>query len=168
MRKIAFVVSREDDIQKLMLYRTIDGVYLFCYDTWQDAPSTKDYLFDTVSDAEEFAEENYNVDDWILIGDAMDGCQHDIIIPTKIKLREYNDPGPKIFLSLVNGTWRDSFLGREEYKIGGTTVNERLWISGLLDIFDEARKQDKQKAAKILSGLQFAKNSIDSILNKAF
>lgn len=48
--------------------------------------------------------------------------------------------------------------------LGGMTVNERLYISGLLNEFDKAIKNDKGKARKILELLQVDKASIDKIL----
>jgi hypothetical protein len=47
----------------------------------------------------------------------------------------------------------------------GMTVNERLYVSGLMDEFDKTKKHDKVKAAYILEMLQVDKPSIDKILN---
>lgn len=46
----------------------------------------------------------------------------------------------------------------------GTTVNERLYISGLLDEFDKAMKKDKIKAREILKALKVDEKSIDQIV----
>ena len=48
--------------------------------------------------------------------------------------------------------------------LGGMTVNERLFASGLIDEFDRARKSDKAKARRILELLQVDKPSIDKII----
>ena len=48
--------------------------------------------------------------------------------------------------------------------LGGMTVNERLWVSGLMDEFDKSKINDKVKAAYILELLQVDKPSIDKIL----
>ena len=48
--------------------------------------------------------------------------------------------------------------------LGGMTVNERLFASGLMDEFDRARKSDKAKARRILELLQVDKPSIDNII----
>jgi hypothetical protein len=45
--------------------------------------------------------------------------------------------------------------------LGGMTVNERLFASGLMDEFDSASKTDKAKARRILELLQVDKPSID-------
>jgi len=46
----------------------------------------------------------------------------------------------------------------------GMTVNERLYVCGLLDEFDKAMSIDKDKAKKILELLGVDKSSIDKIL----
>lgn len=48
--------------------------------------------------------------------------------------------------------------------LGGMTVNERLFASGLMDEFDRTRKHDKAKARRILELLQVDKPSIDKII----
>ena len=49
--------------------------------------------------------------------------------------------------------------------IGGMTVNERLYVSGLIDEFDNALKNDKNKAKFILELLRVDDLSIEKILN---
>lgn len=48
--------------------------------------------------------------------------------------------------------------------IGGMTVNERLYVSGLWNEFDEALKNDKNKAKFILELFKIDKASIIEIL----
>lgn len=48
--------------------------------------------------------------------------------------------------------------------IGGMTVNERLYASGLLQVFDKAKKNDKPLARKILQVLKVDRASIDKII----
>ena len=48
--------------------------------------------------------------------------------------------------------------------IGGMTVNERLYVCGLMDEFDNALIKDKDKAKKILELLSIDKPSIDKIV----
>lgn len=45
------------------------------------------------------------------------------------------------------------------------TVNERLYVSGLMNEFDKSKKHDKVKAAYILELLKVDKPSIYKILN---
>jgi hypothetical protein len=53
---------------------------------------------------------------------------------------------------------------RQVEGLGGMTVNERLYVSGLMNEFDKSKKKDKDKAAFILESLQVDKPSIDKIL----
>lgn len=48
--------------------------------------------------------------------------------------------------------------------LGGMTVNERLYATGLLKEFDKSLKSDKEKAKKILELLHVDKPSIDKIV----
>jgi hypothetical protein len=49
--------------------------------------------------------------------------------------------------------------------IKGMTVNERLFTTDLMDIFDKAKKTDKEFAKRILLALNVDNSSIDKILN---
>jgi len=48
--------------------------------------------------------------------------------------------------------------------IGGMTVNERLYVSGLMDEFNRSLIVDKDKAKKILELLGVDKSSIEKIV----
>jgi len=48
--------------------------------------------------------------------------------------------------------------------IGGMTVNERLYVTGLMKEFDKSLKSDKEKAKRILELLRVDKPSIDKIV----
>ncbi|WP_232734730.1 hypothetical protein [Polaribacter sp. ALD11] len=48
--------------------------------------------------------------------------------------------------------------------INGMTVNERLYVSGLMDIFDQAKKNDKDLAKTILKALKVDIKSIEKIV----
>ncbi|WP_396164183.1 hypothetical protein [Flavobacterium sp.] len=49
--------------------------------------------------------------------------------------------------------------------LGGMTVNERLYVCGLMDEFDNSLKNDKNKARLILELLKVDQLSIEKILN---
>ena len=49
-------------------------------------------------------------------------------------------------------------------KLGGMTVNERLYMTGLFDEFDNSCKYDKEKAKTILKLLGVDQDSIDKIV----
>ncbi|MBP9849423.1 MAG: hypothetical protein KBC58_08280 [Flavobacterium sp.] len=49
--------------------------------------------------------------------------------------------------------------------LGGMTVNERLYVCGLMDEFDNSLKNDKNKARLILELLKVDQLSIEKVLN---
>jgi hypothetical protein len=48
--------------------------------------------------------------------------------------------------------------------LGGMTVNERLYASGLIDLFDQSKSEDKETARFILIALKVDKDSIKKVL----
>jgi hypothetical protein len=50
--------------------------------------------------------------------------------------------------------------------LGGMTVNERLYVSGLMDTYDKAIIEDKKLARMILEALKVDSPSIDKILKE--
>ena len=50
--------------------------------------------------------------------------------------------------------------------LGGMTVNERLYVTGLMNEFDKSLKSDKERAKRILELLQVDKVSVDAIIKK--
>ncbi|MGC3977768.1 MAG: hypothetical protein QM751_05975 [Paludibacteraceae bacterium] len=50
--------------------------------------------------------------------------------------------------------------------LGGMTVNERLYVCGLMDEFDKVQIADKDKARKILELLGVDKPSIEKIVSQ--
>lgn len=165
MRKIAFT-SGQGSIRKVMLYECSDGVYVFCYDCLQDTSSISDYLQDTLGDAEDFCRKEYNIDssNWILVADPLDNCQHDFITPTKVKGKENGNPQWGHFQTLINDRWVDVGTPDKTQSFGGMTVNERLFVSGLIDEFDKSKFSDKAKAKQILRSLQVDEPSIEVIV----
>ena len=52
-----------------------------------------------------------------------------------------------------------------EHKYGGMTVNERLWVSGLMNKFEEAINcKDTQKAIEILKAVELTGDNIKNLL----
>ena len=48
--------------------------------------------------------------------------------------------------------------------LGGMTVNERLFVTGLMNTFDKAKKKDKKLARLILEAIRVDNESIIRIL----
>ena len=76
-------------------------------------------------------------------------------------------------ITVSTNYYRPTYMTEEEIQnainkvegLGGMTVNERLFVSGITDEFDNALKNDKDKARRILEMLHVDKGSIDKIVN---
>ena len=162
MRKIAFISEQnKENIKKVMIYENNSGVYLFGYDTILDCNALFDEWYEYLNDAEESCEREYNIksEDWISISDPQDFCNIDYIMPVRIKGRDIGKPEFDCWEILLNGKWQ-SFQPPYETNETGLTGNEKLFLSGLLEEFEQAKTYDKAKAIKILEALQFDKVSI--------
>lgn len=165
MRKVAFTTGH-DRIRKVMLYKCSDGAYVFGYDCLQDTSSISDYLQDTIEDAEEFCKDEYDINsnDWIIIADPLDKCQYDYILPTKVKVKENGNPMWGHFQTSVDNHWVEIGTSDKTQSFGGMTVNERLFVSGLIDEFEKSKTSDKRKAKQILRSLQVDEPSMELIV----
>ena len=165
MRKLAFI-DIIDETRKLIIYQSDEGVFLFGYDCLQDTSSKWDNWFMTVAEAEEYCRDIYKIEDdkWIYISDPLENCQHDFIMPTRVKGREIKKPEYGKFETLINSKWVDIDIKDKYYSLDGLTGNERLFVTGLIDEFDKAKKSDKSKARLILSALEFDEKSIERIV----
>lgn len=165
MRKVAFT-SGQATVRKVMIYESSEGVFVFSYDCLEDSVSIFDFLHDTLDDAEDFCKAQFNLvsDDWILISDPLPTCQHDFILPTRVKGQENGNPEWGCFQKLVDDRWDDiDTLGKTQ-SFSGMTVNERLVLSGLISEFDKSKISDKLKAKQILLALQVDQLSIERII----
>ncbi|NJM90273.1 MAG: hypothetical protein HC847_27180 [Hydrococcus sp. RU_2_2] len=165
MRKVTFV-KRPDNIQKLMLYESTEGVYLFGYDCLQDTSAKWDNWYMDVQTAIEYCSDVYGVGEetWISISDPCEHCQHDFISPTRIKGREIDKPMWGQLESLENGKWKETVEHTRYQSFDGLTGNERLFVSGLMTEFDQAQRRDREKAIQILRALDFDESSIKKIV----
>jgi hypothetical protein len=165
MRKVAYIEG-PGSVRKVMLYKCSEGVFVFCYDCIQDSSSISDQLLDTIEDAEDFCLETYNIqfDNWISISDPLQGCQHDFILPTKVKGKENGKPEWGHYQSLIDHRWVDIVTSDHTQSFDAMTVNERLFISGLMDEFNTSKIGDKIKAKQILRSLQVNEPSIELII----
>ncbi len=165
MRKIAYT-DNLGDIKKLMIYKDDFGVYLFGYNCLQDTSSIFDNFYDTIDNAEEYCQDEYNIynNDWIEISEPLNNCQHDFIMPVKVKGKDIGKPQWGQYLVLTDDKWIEYIDSYKCLDFGGMTGNERLWVSGLLNEFDKAKTNNKEKAKKILKALGFDIVSINEII----
>jgi hypothetical protein len=165
MRKLAFI-DIIDEIRKLMIYQSDEGVFVFGYDCLQETSSKWDNWFMTVEEAVEYCQDVYKIDDnkWISISDPLENCQHDFIMPTRVKGLETGNPEYGKFQTLIDNKWVDIDSNDRYNSLDGLTGNERLFVTGLIYEFDRAKKNDKTKARQILMALEFDEKSIERIV----
>ena len=107
MRKYVVLKEQFGEIKKLMIYDTGSGVYLFFYKSvCEDDESFADEWYENINAAINAAK-RYGVydDEWKIIDDPMDDCQHDIISPIRVKGRGEGKPQWGKYEKLVNGVW---------------------------------------------------------------
>ena len=156
MRKIAFTANNNECIKKIMIYESNNGTYLFGYDTIFDCNCLWDNWYENVDQAEKCCYDDYNIkpNDWIYISEPHDFCNLDYIMPVRIKGRDKRQPEFDQWEILVNDNWiAFSPPYEDKRELSTLTDNERLILTGLTNEFEKAKKQDNQKAKKILAAL---------------
>ncbi len=104
------------------------GVYLFLYDTVEDAACCADLWFETIADAQADAHEQFGLgqQEWRIIADALPGMQHDWERPTRavrnahgtIELISYEEDEVPLITTL------DSEYGKSLDSVDATLVAE--------------------------------------------
>ena len=107
MRKYAILRKPIDQIYKVMVFESKEGIYIFEYDTVKDHPCSSDYYFDTKEEAEIFLHEKFGLreSDWITIDDPQEYCQDDLISPIRLKGRDIGKPVFGEYEILHQGKW---------------------------------------------------------------
>lgn len=91
---------------KIMLYETEEGVYLFEYDSPDAIQCSADSFYERLEDVPEF-DDLIDERGWIELEDPLPHCQHDALIPLRIKGRESGKPEWGKYEILLEGQWRD-------------------------------------------------------------
>lgn len=165
MRKLIYT-DLPDETKKLMIFESLDGVYLFGFDCLQDSSSAWDNWFETVEEADEYCEISYNLDkdDWIQISEPLENCQHDFVLPTRVKGQDQGKPEWGHLQTKIGDKWIDINQTEKCLSFSGLTGNERLFVTGLIFEFDNAKLNDKTNAIKILKALKFDDKSIEQLV----
>ena len=83
------------------------GVYTYYYTDKNALFSTYDSYSDDVETAMEEFENELDEQGWIVIDDPLPDCQHDCILPIRVKGRETGNPQWGSYEILENGEWRE-------------------------------------------------------------
>ena len=109
MRKLATVKNNHPTVKQVMIYESEDGVYVFPFDSLEDGSAIGDEWYQSLSEADSMCENEYGIgaNDWKYIDDPLDGCQHDWIMPVRIKGRDIGKPEWGRFERFENDVWID-------------------------------------------------------------
>lgn len=137
-----------------MIYAFNNAVHLFLYDSFDDRPCMVDLTFDSFEDAEMYCRETYpiQVNHWIMLPDPPPGCQSDFIKAIRVKGRDSGNLQWGQF-QRFDGKWVDISPINKYLSFEGMSTNECLFVSGLLDEFEQAKRNDRSKALTILANL---------------
>ncbi len=108
MRWIANIPNPQNDLKRLMLYDSPEGIYLFGYNSTEDCSAAWDEWYEDSTQAKATAAEEYGVVDsaWKQIADPLPGCQQDFIAPVRVKGRNEGKPEWGQMEVFVDGTWK--------------------------------------------------------------
>ena len=93
--------------QKIMVYENTEGVWVFLYDTKDALFCTEDRFYENREDALEDWKDNIDEEGWHEIADPLPDCQHDCILPIRVKGRDKGAPEWGQYEILKNAIWED-------------------------------------------------------------
>ncbi len=97
-----------------MVYSGEKGTYVFLYASEAAVFSSADEFYEKEDDALENWEGRITEEGWHVIGDPLPGCQHDSILPVRVKGRDGGKPQWGKYEILADGEWTDFPLPSSE------------------------------------------------------
>lgn len=90
-----------------MIHEFKEGVFVYLYSSIDAVFSSNDHYYNDVADALE--DWDFEIDErgWIQIDDPLPDCQHDSVLPIRVKGRNTGHPQWEQFEILVEGKWVD-------------------------------------------------------------
>lgn len=96
-----------DRIYKVMIHEGKDGVFVYLYTSIDAVFCSNDHYYQDVADAREDWDSEIDERGWIQIDDPLPGCQHDSVLPIRVKGRHTGRPQWGQLEILVEGEWVD-------------------------------------------------------------
>lgn len=86
MRQIACVKRLDDKTKRVMIFDDGQGCFVFYFDTMADGPGFADTWHKSMDEARRLCMECFGISeaDWQTVPDPQEGCQLDIIAPTRL------------------------------------------------------------------------------------
>ena len=92
---------------KIMVYEEAEGVWVFLYDSKDALFCAEDLFYEDLESALEEWEDKIDAEGWHEIPDPLPDCQHDCILPVRVKGRDKGAPEWGHYEILKNGVWED-------------------------------------------------------------
>ena len=92
--------------RRIMLHPTGEGTYVYVFDAAEALFSKADAFYESEEEALEEWEEWISPEGWHIIDDPLPGCQHDCILPIRVKGRDEGTPRWGEYELFENGEWR--------------------------------------------------------------
>ena len=93
--------------QKILVYENAEGVWVFLYDTTDALFCVEDLFYEDLESALEEWEDKIDAEGWHEIPDPLPDCQHDCILPVRVKGRDKGASEWGHYEILKNGVWED-------------------------------------------------------------
>ena len=91
--------------QKMMVFEDGEGVWVFLYDSRDAVFCAKDLFYEDREEALEEWDDSIDEEGWHEIPDPLPDCQHDSILPIRVKGRDKGAPQWGKYEILNNGVW---------------------------------------------------------------
>lgn len=105
--KNTYKCNEKDTIYKIVLHKTEKEVYVYLYTSFDAVISSFDNWYPDKESALKDWQSEIDERGWILIDDPMPYCQHDALLPIRVKGRNTNTPQWGKFEIYQDGEWKD-------------------------------------------------------------
>ena len=92
--------------RRIMIHPAEEGTYVYVFDAEDALFSKADALYESEEDALEDWGEWISAEGWHVIDDPLPDCQHDCILPIRVKGRNLGTPQWGEYELLENGEWK--------------------------------------------------------------
>ena len=106
-RKEPYKCNKNDAIYKIVLFSTMRETFVFLYTSPDAVQGSYDHWYPDEQSAMEDWQELIDYRGWRDIGDPMPYCQHDAVLPIRVKGRDKGTPEWGKLEIYENGEWTD-------------------------------------------------------------
>lgn len=99
-----------DFIYKVMIHEDKDGAFVYLYTSIDAVFCSNDNYYEDVADAREDWDSEIDERGWIQIDDPLPYCQHDSVLPIRVKGRNTGNPQWEQLEILVEGEWVEYYM----------------------------------------------------------